>query len=231
MHYLATLSIVAVALIVILSGVTSVEAVSNQGLSKSIGIALSKTCETMVKNNFSSNCPTYEELVQLDSSNQYISGYFVYDDNGFYHRENPKLNNHYRFYDFEKEWNIFVDPPGDMRDRMRMIYLENNFDLYKISGVSYSKSDDQIRTYGIDRYIHSCYYATIGSEKWLELLPDTIRYVRSGCDESHTKFKDTIEIKDELVEHDITTSRAYQHNQWLQQVKDNCTKEYGVCNE
>ncbi|QDI73890.1 hypothetical protein HOV56_gp01 [Nitrosopumilus spindle-shaped virus] len=229
MHYLAALSIVFVALIVTTSSVTSVEAISNQGLSKSIGIALSKTCETMVKNNFTTTCPTYEDLVQLDSSNQYITGYFVYDDNGYYHRENPTLNNHYRFYDFENEWNIFVDPPGDMRNKMRMIYLESNFDIYKINGVSYAKGDDQIRSYGIDRYVHSCYYVTIGTDNWLELLPDSVRYVRSGCDDSQTKFKDTIEIKDEMVEHDITTSRAYQHNEWLNKIKENCLQEYGKC--
>ena len=199
------------------------------GLSKSIGIALSKNCETLIKNNYPNKCPTYEEMVNLDTSNRWISGDFVYDENGFYHRENPKRMNHFRAYDFEKEWNIFVDPPGDMRNRIRMIYLENNFDVYKVDGLSTKKGDDQTITFGMNRDIHSCYRATIDSGKWLELLPDTIYLIRNNCDIKFTKFKDTFTVEYELSEQDITTSQKYKDEQKLKWIKENCLKEYGKC--
>jgi len=61
-------------------------------------IKLSNTCIQAHKNNVTTICPTYEDLLQYDNTNHDISGKFVTDDNGFFHREAPKMDKHCKFY-------------------------------------------------------------------------------------------------------------------------------------
>ena len=226
LHYLALLLMIGIGSSSILA--QTVPDISAVGLSKSIGIATSKTCNTMHQNNFTTQCPTIEWLVSLglDTSDQRITVAFVTEDNGWYHRENPILVNHYRFYDFDNEWNIFVDPPGDMRDRMKMIYIESDLQDYKIRGEL--KKIDNTRILHQDRYINSCHDATIGSDNILEMLPDTIYFMRNGCS-GYTAFEDTYEIIDPTTEQDITTSQKYIDQQRHDWIIKNCLGVYGEC--
>ena len=62
-----------------------------------VGISLSKSCIAMIKNNFTTDCPTYDEILVLfpDNTNQDISGKFVYKD-GYLQRDTTKYINHFK---------------------------------------------------------------------------------------------------------------------------------------
>ena len=55
---------------------------------KIIEIELSQTCITLIKNNMSSTCPTYELLSKADSSITFVSGEFIKDESGFFSQGN-----------------------------------------------------------------------------------------------------------------------------------------------
>src|SRR3972149_5451488 len=63
------------------------------------GIGYDNTCKTLIKNNISSNCPSYEDIITLfpDTSNQDVSGKFSYY-NGIYQRGPAKLLNSFEYY-------------------------------------------------------------------------------------------------------------------------------------
>lgn len=65
---------------------------------KIITLSLSNGCLQAHKNNVTSICPTYKDLMQFDNTDQGISGKFVTEDNGFYHRADTKYEKHCNFY-------------------------------------------------------------------------------------------------------------------------------------
>lgn len=210
-------------------------------LVKRIGVNLSNACLTMIKNGFDTDCPTYKDLITLDSSDTEISGKFTTDDNGFFHREDPTLTNSWNHYNFDEEIRIFVDPPQGMLDRLRLITIMPNFDNYFVAGdvtqdtqytlievvqdgnsttkaVNYSylnKTQDFGRVIYHDRYIDNCKKAVIDAEDWKFILPDTIYFMRNNCDESHTQFEEREVIIPNATSIDITTSPNYQAQQKL----------------
>jgi len=195
--------------------------------SHSIGIILSNTCLILLKNNLSTTCPTYEVLAQLDSSNRAISGDFSYKD-GFYSRDKPMLEKSYNWYAFDgvDTWRIFVDPPQEYLSRVKLITIENNFDVF------IDRADRKIVNRTIiqyhDRYIDNYWDSTINSDKWEMLIPDTIFYIRNGCT-GHTDFDNKEYIYLNHTKMDYTTSQKYKHDQWIKNVIENCLTEYGKC--
>lgn len=229
-QYLACLSMIGIMFVLLLfpSGLDIAEAVSNQGLNKSIGIAYSKTCKIMIENNFTHNCPMPKDLYTLDTSNQKISGGFIFEGD-WIEREEPPIENHFRFYDYENDWNIFFEPPGDMRERIRMIYIENNFEKYFLPSKSFLLNNGTL-SYGLDRYADSsCRNITIGTNNFNVLFPDTLQYVRSGCDENKTYYDTLFKVHYEKSFQDITTSQKYKDEKRLEYILENCIKEYGKC--
>src|SRR3990167_6063061 len=141
-----------------------------------IGIALDRTCIALIKAEMKTDCPTYEELLLIypDTSNKRVSGDFVFKDN-ILQRENQNYQNHFNTYVFETTPITWIDPPGDIRDKIRMIIISPSLPIYKTSG-SMHKTDNTL-VFGKDRYVDSrCYNAIISAEKWLMLLGDTIMY-------------------------------------------------------
>src|SRR3990172_7744127 len=63
------------------------------------GISYDNTCKTMLKNNLTTTCPTYEDIITLfpDTSNKFVSGDFGYY-NGLYQRLPTKLHNSFEYY-------------------------------------------------------------------------------------------------------------------------------------
>ena len=197
--------------------------------SHSVGIVLSQTCQTLIKNNLSTTCPTYEILEQLDTSEKKVSGSFEYV-NGFYQRgPSPYVNSHLWYaFDSSDTWRIFVDPPREYLSRVKLITIENNFDLY------YNRADNQIVNHTIiqyhDRFVSSgCWTSTINSDIWLNLLPDTMYYMRNDCNPDFTGFDHVKKIYMNKTEMDISTSYKWQYDKWLADVKKNCIFEYGKC--
>jgi hypothetical protein len=226
-------------------------------LTTKIGVSLSKSCEIMVKNNFDSKCPTYKQLIQLDSSDTNISGKFTTDDDGFFHRGNEPVQDSYRYYWDDEQIRIFVDPPGDMASRIKMIYIQPNFDVYKIKNdltindtfeiiqgnktlvagnqtklitfdVRNQTSDFSIVQYH-DRFIERCNQATINANNWLFLLPDTIHLMRNDCDRSFTQFEEREIITPEKSIIDVTTSPNWLYLQAQKEIEEFCIFKYKAC--
>jgi hypothetical protein len=193
------------------------------------GITLGKTCVTMLQNNLDTNCPTYEELNALfpDTSYQAVSGQLEYID-GMYQRDTETKRGHWGFYRFHETSTIWIDPPGDIRDKINLIIIEPRLPEYKISGVSHIMSNNTI-TLGHDRYIDNCKTATLSATNWVFLVGDTMRYLQNNCDPKFTTF-DHIKTKIfEKTEMDISTSYKWQLDNWIAQVKQDCKtlcKEY-----
>ena len=226
-------------------------------LTTKIGVSLSKSCEIMVKNNFDNNCPTYKQLIQLDSSNTDISGKFTTDSDGFFHRGDEPVQDSYRYYWNDEQIRIFVDPPGDMASRIKMIYIQPNFDVYKIKNdltindtfeiiqgnktltagnqtklitfdVRNQTSDFSIVQYH-DRFIERCNQATINANNWLFLLPDTIHLMRNDCDRSFTQFEEREIITPEKSIIDVTTSPNWLYLQAQKEIEEFCIFKYKAC--
>ena len=192
------------------------------GLTKVIGIDISKTCKTMVINNYSSTCPSFEDLIGLDTSKK-ESGEFG-AINGYYQRGKPLLHNDERLYDFESEFGIIIDPSGTMKNKIKMITIEISLDNYMIRGDF--KKDDNSRTINHLRYVDNCKNATITSQNWESILPDTIHYLRTNCEVTGI---DTVEvIHDDVTIIPIDETRYWQDKLWLAETKLNCK---GLCFE
>ncbi len=94
------------------------------GLTNLIGIDLSKTCEI-------SDCLNYSDLIHLDSSNQKVSGEFIFSvNNNDTRRDKPELKESWRWYDYDNQLRIIVDPPVGMAERIKMITITSNFNNY-----------------------------------------------------------------------------------------------------
>jgi len=223
-------------------------------LERKIGITISNTCIQMIKNNIESTCPSYEELYLLDSSNEYISGKFVTDDNGFFHRGFSPITNSWKWYDFDNNLRLFIDPPTDMKSHIKLIEIKHNFDTYTINGnltqpSQYTDKETlitnnlnqtetittKIQTQQEGRIVYHdvyvdkhCWSAIINSDRWEEILDSVILHLRKNCDEELT-IPGTIEfipaIKTEI---DITTSPHWQYQQWLKEVQIKCKV---ICSE
>jgi hypothetical protein len=223
------------------------------GLTKYIGISLSKQCVTMITNNYTTNCPDYRVLHQVDSSIASVSGGFV--DEPYYHREPPIMQQSWRYYDYDNTPRIFVDPSADMSTRMKTITLLSNFDTYMLSEKSISQqyeivpinvtsafgnttrtiliknqTADYQRIIYHDRYVDAtCKHATINADKWQTLLADTISYLRNNCDEKHTSFVSVELIPANFTEQDISTSQKYTDEVRLKYIKEFCIFKYKAC--
>lgn len=194
--------------------------IAHASLSEAIGIADSKNCINMLKHNFTTNCPGIPDLLKLnlDNSNTKISGGFKKID-GIVQRDKPLLVNHYQIYRYDRTPQLFfIDPPSDMRDRIKMIIIESHFDTYLLDTQMFKANDT--RTISKDRYIDSsCRNAIIGADNWRILLPDTITFMQHKCDESFTKIKTLKKISDNRTNTDISTSQKYQLEKWQKEVK------------
>lgn len=199
------------------------------------GIVISNSCITMHKNNIETDCPNYEELMVLfpDTSNREISGDFVYDeDTDFLHRNDSQLDRHfeyYRYYSYDDSPSIvWIDPPGNIRDKISLITIQPTLPEYKIPGSSNVMVFNTIYT-GQDRWIDTkCKSATLTAENWIALLGDTMRVFKNGCDYSYSHFNDVKTTVFEKTPIDITTSYKYQLEKWIAETKIKCK---GLCFE
>lgn len=184
---------------------------------KLIGVKLSQTCITLAKLD-SNTCPTYEDLLTLDSSNKEISGDFaMYDD--YFHREPSKFTNSYQFYDTEDTIRILVDPHQEISSRIKMITIESSIGYY--TDAYDRKLDDGLRTLSKDRIIDNCYNATISAANWKMLLPDTIFTFRNGCTSAEITDQANFTMPHTVI--DKSTSPNVQYQEWLKEAKNACT--------
>ena len=180
------------------------------------GIALSKTCLTMVKNNLQTDCPTYDKIMVLfpDRTDQRVSGEFKIID-GVYQRDAPLHLYPWRYYYYAKEPTLWIDPPGDTRSRIKMIYIETSIPEYKI-GPESLKMDDYNISFQKDRWINkNCSEIKITAKNWVFLTGDSINVIKNNCDLSVSKFDGTVTKEFAKSYQDITTSFKWQHDKWV----------------
>lgn len=193
-----------------------------------IGITLSKTCITMIKNNITNNCPNYEDIMVLfpDTSNQDISGKFIYDD-GFYQRDNTNFKSHFEFYTYEPH-TTWIDPPGDIVGGIPTITIEPRLNEYLIP--ESNRLENNTLTVGTSIWVDPlCYRATIGADSWILEMGHLMQYIDHNCDEEFKNFKDTKNITFKKSYQDITTSYKYKLDKWIEESKIKCLticKEY-----
>lgn len=196
---------------------------------ESFGIVLSQTCRTMIQNNVTTDCPTYEELITLfpDTSNQRIIGEFGYKD-GMYQRLSSQYKNSAGFYQLSSEINqnlMFIDPPAKLFPKLNLITISPSLDEYLLRNQGADNTYDKIdhtMTLGTGRYVESCRTASIDGNDWLFLVGDTIQYLKNECDPSSTNFNSTTTIQLYKIKHDITSSYKYKLDNWFKESIDRC---------
>lgn len=191
------------------------------GYTKKIGVTLASSCITLIQNNITTTCPTYEDLVHLDSSIQRVSGEFTIIDD-FFQRLNSNYEESWRWYDFDNNLRVFIDPPNGMAERIKMIEIRNNFGIYEVDILNNVLNNPRSLVYYKDRSIDNCENAVISSDKWQLLLNDTIKYLQSNCEDGMTQFNSTEIIPLPRTEIDITTSPQWQYEQWVKQALIDC---------
>ena len=209
MQYLILLSIVALAILFI----PQTDAATPQ-----YGIALSRTCLSMISNGISSDCPTYQEINTLfpDTTNPDIAGKFKIID-GLYQRDTPPVKNPWRFYYYSIEPVLWVDPPSDARSRLIMITIESSLPEYK-TGDESKKMDDYSISFQKDRWVDDkCHEAKVTAKTWVYLTGDTLNYLKHSCDKAFTSFDGTVKMEFLKSYQDISTSYKYKHDLWIKE--------------
>ena len=184
---------------------------------KLVGIELSANCIAMAKIG-SSSCPTYEDLLSLDTSITEMSGEFSFYD-GYFHRERSSYTDSYRAYDNDDTVRIIVDPPYNESTRMKMITISSNLGYYADTGYA-TKLVDGKRIMGNERIINDCYTANISASNWKMLLPDTIFTFRNGCESSD--IEDTVSFTMPKTYMNPLTSPNMQYQHWVLEMKQLC---------
>lgn len=197
---------------------------------KGITITLEKSLQISGKLNYTS-------LKKYDSSDERLSGKFVKVGNDI-KRTTNKHQNTYGPYEFDKKYRVFVDPPPAILNKLPGIILVSNLDNYQLKSqmnVTEIKSGDYgtgrtVRITSVIRYTNpGCTLSTLDWKDWQRTIPDTINFMKSGCDPKATKL-DTIQ-KDYVTnkQHDIATTSKYKLEQWKKSL-DQCIKTGKNCN-
>lgn len=206
--------------ILILSGLGLAQA--SYGLS-SYGIILDQSCLTMLKNNVTSDCPTYEEINSIfpDTSARNIIGEFGYKD-GIYQRLPSQYLNSAGYYVLGTDNIIFIDPPFKLYKSINVITIRANLDDYKLKGSQSYNDEEYSLTLGTGRYMNGCRLAYIDASQWMFLLGDTFYYMQNNCDPKFTNFNSTKTTYLNKVTHDLRTSYKYKLEQWIKESIERC---------
>lgn len=186
-------------------------------------IQISTTCLTMLQYNYSTNCPTYQDILLLfpDTSDHKISGDFVFK-NGLLKRADPILNNHFKFYQYDpREIIYWIDPPADVYNKAtkKIVLAPHDFIFalrnQKITNASFIE--------GQNRYVSKvCSYAYLSTDNWQFLLGDTIQYMIHNCDPKFTSFNNIKKNTWIAVQHNIADTMKWKHDKWIEAVKEKC---------
>lgn len=203
--------------------------IEKQPTQKQIGIKISDSCKTMLKNNFTTNCPTYSEinLVFPDTTNPDISGAFILKD-GIIERDFPKMKSSFRYYpQVTNQTVLWLDPPNDVQNYLDvLITIEPQLPLYKIpsSGIM----DNYNIVFGNLRWVDNyCHAATITAPDWIFILGDTINLILNDCQEGISHINDKFVLEREKSYQDLTTVYRYKLDRWVDEIKENCLNNYG----
>ena len=191
------------------------------------GIALSKTCYNMVSNGMRTDCPTYEEIMTVfpDGTDPKIAGDFKMIK-GLLQRDTPAVKNPWNYYRQFGKSVIWIDPPGDTRNHLRMLYIEPSIKEFKIGDESIRMNDYDVK-FGKDRWMNeNCSEIKVTAKNWLFTLGDGMRLLQHNCDMSFTQFNGTVTHKFEKSYQDITTSSKYKLDEMVKIAKEKYKKSF-----
>jgi len=185
------------------------------------GIVLGKTCKTMLINDIP-GCPSYEELDVVFPDNTYYALGQLIPIDGIIQRGPPIYAHPEQFYKYSKETIIWLDPPEEVRKRIKVITIEPSLPPYKI-GADSKKMDDYNIKFGKDRYINAnCSEIKITAKNWLFHTGDAMNLLKHNCDLSVSNFDATISYNFTKSWQDISTSAKYKHDKWVKESLINC---------
>ena len=125
---------------------------------QNVGITLAKTCESLIKEGLSTNCPTYGELAkEYDNTEPQISGAFV--DQGYDVRRSTPLQKHWNYYDrYPNHIIIMVDPDYDFRVKNTIVEIQSsNFTSTTLVGNQVTKyNGENITVWKNFRFTDDC---------------------------------------------------------------------------
>ncbi len=130
---------------------------------------------------------------------------------------------------------VIVDPKSDIINRIRLITFVTNLDDFKVYPNSTNSNYDNMTnsfgyTMGTSRHVdESCNTATITIQNALILLGDTINLMAHDCDEEFTNIESIKKWSKNATAINHDDFKEYQYQRWLDDVKTNCTKQYGIC--
>jgi len=219
--------LLAVAILLSMSALAEAHALIDSG---SYGIVLSQGCRTNLKNNLTTTCPTYQEIMLLfpDTSEKKIIGDFGFKD-GMYQRLHSNYKNPEGYYNSVSELSkdlMIIDPPAKLWNRLNLIEIRPNLDDFRIRERGLDKSYNAIEhslTLGFGRYVDSCRLAYVDSENWIFMVGDSINLINNKCDPAFTQFNGTKTTYFQKAVHDITTSYKYKLEQWIKQAVERCS--------
>ena len=182
---------------------------------ENFGIVLDNTCLTLLKNNITTDCPSYEDIITLfpDTSNRKVTGDFGYN-HGIYQRLPTKLINSFGYYQYNVDPILFIDPPAEYRNKINIIEIKANLQEYLLPKNKSYNAANLTLTMGYGRYVDSCRTAYVDSGQWAYLIGDSINYLDKNCAEDATTFVSKVTTQLFKVKHDITTSYKYKLEQW-----------------
>ena len=174
-----------------------------------VGITLDNTCKLFIKNNFSSNCPSFEFLGMLypGSSCEYVNHSCI-----DYYRQMG--GNH-----------IFIDPPASVADRIKMIEIRHTFNEFHIQDERGYNNTAHTINYQIGRYMDGCKTAYIGADSWLRYTGDSIYLLLNACDPAYTYLGGFRSVSINQTEHDIASSYKWQLDEWIKESLVKCREK------
>ncbi len=187
-----------------------------------ISIALSQACENMIKQNVSSNCPTYATLIDLfDNTNEMVSGKFIEKDNDL-RRDDNQMIKHWEFYPQNGfETVVMVDPDVlYMRQAVNIEVQSNDFRVANIWGGQSKQSsfvNGTITSYNGLSVDRDC--TRINTSPDLQRITNVIGFAISGCTEQFDIQPNVVKLN--ATEFDKHESRHYKYESWLSNVIEN----------
>lgn len=149
-----------------------------------IGIQLSPTCLTLIKNHMPNSCPTYDKLKPLDNTNPLWEGVWVNDT--YFHRELPRVNSHWLMN--PNKIIVMVDPDPNFTILAKMIIIQpDNFTYINPGeGIGMNHTRNEYN----NRFVAACSQATVAPI--LSLIEDTLHYIENDCKITAYNEKTTI---------------------------------------
>jgi len=182
---------------------------------KIIVIQLSNSCLSSLKANYTTNCPGYELLTKFDTTNPSYSGSFI-EKNGHTYRDSKGIKSA-NYYFGKTDFIICVDCKHLPLSKYKQIIIVPDLPLYKKD--SDKKVINNTIIYYKDRGVDpNCQVATIRYTDFL--VNDTIKFLKSNC--TQTEINEKVIDQRPFKEFDISTSKAYQYQKWLQEMKTKC---------